>query len=70
VVKQGKTSGLTTEEARALLDSIDTSHVVGLRDRALVGVMVYSFACVGAVIGMQVEDYYPEGKRWWFRLHE
>jgi integrase len=32
--------------------------------------MVYSFARVSAVIGMRVEDYYPNGKRWWFRLHE
>lgn len=70
VVKQGKTPVLTAEEARELLDSIDTSHVVGLRDRALIGVMVYSFARVGAVVAMRVEDYYPQGKRWWFRLHE
>jgi site-specific recombinase XerD len=70
VVKCGKTPVLTAEEARGLLDSIDTSHVVGLRDRALIGVMVYSFARVGAVVGMRVEDYYPQGKRWWFRLHE
>ena len=32
--------------------------------------MVYSFARVGAVIGMNVEDYYQQGKRWWLRLHE
>ena len=56
--------------ARQLLDRIDTSHVVGLRDRALIGVMVYSFARVGAVVGMKVEDYYGNGKRWWLRLHE
>jgi integrase/recombinase XerD len=33
-------------------------------------VMVYSFARVRAVVGMNVEDYFQEGKRWWFRLHE
>ena len=32
--------------------------------------MVYSFARVGAVVGIRVEDDYPQGKRWWFRLHE
>lgn len=32
--------------------------------------MVYSFARVSATTSMQVGDYYPEGKRWWFRLHE
>ena len=48
----------------------DTSHVVGLRDRALIGLMVYSFARVGAAVAMRVEDYYPKSKRWWVRLHE
>jgi integrase/recombinase XerD len=42
----------------------------GLRDRALIGVMVFSFARVSAVVGMNVEDYYQQGKRWWLRLHE
>ena len=46
VVKRGKTPVLTGKEARRLLDSIDTSTVTGLRDRALIGVMVYSFARV------------------------
>lgn len=70
VVKKGKTPVLTAAQARQLLDSIDTCNIVGLRDRALVGVMVYSFARVSAVIGMRVEDYYQSGKRWWVRLHE
>jgi integrase len=70
VVKRGKTPVLSREQARQLLDSIDTSTVIGLRDRALIGLMVYSFARVSAVVSMVVEDYYPEGKRWWFRLHE
>ena len=42
----------------------------GLRDRALLAVMVYTFARVGAVIAMPVEDYFQQGKRWWFRFHE
>ena len=53
-----------------MLDSIDTGPLIGLRDRALIGVMVYSFARVSAVIGMRVEDYCPNGKRYWLRLHE
>lgn len=47
-VKKGKTPVLTAEEARALLESIDTSSVVGLRDRALIALMTYTFARVGA----------------------
>jgi integrase len=70
VVKRGKTPVLTPEEARALLDSIDTATVVGRRDRALISLMVFTFARVGAVVAMRVEDYYPQGKRWWVRLHE
>jgi integrase/recombinase XerD len=70
VVKRGKTPVLTPEEARALLDSIDISTVVGLRDRALISLMTFTFARVGAVVDMRVEDYYPQGKRWWVRLHE
>jgi integrase/recombinase XerD len=69
-IKKGKTSVLSAEETRKLLDSIDTSHVVGLRDRALIGAMVYSFARVSAVVNMRVRDYYPNGKRYWLRLHE
>ncbi len=70
VVKKGKTPVLTAEQARELLDSIDTSKIAGLRDRAILGVMIFSFARVGAVVAMNLEDYYQSGKRWWFRLHE
>jgi site-specific recombinase XerD len=70
VVKTGKTTVLDAKQARLLLDSIDTSTVVGLRDRALISVMTFAFARIGAVVAMRVEDYYPKGKRWWVRLHE
>ena len=70
VVKTGKTTVLTGEQARELLDSIDTSTLVGLRDRAVISVMTFAFARIGAVVAMRVEDYYPKGKRWWVRLHE
>jgi len=85
VVKKGKTPVLTAEEARELLDSIEVVRntgaqedgsqseepdLVGLRDRALIGVMVYTFARVNAVIGMKVKDYFVQGRRGWVRLHE
>ena len=70
VIKRGKTPVLTAEETRELLDSIDTNALPGVRDRALIGVLVYSFARIGAALAMRVEDYYPEGKRWKLRLHE
>ncbi|MGA9996698.1 MAG: tyrosine-type recombinase/integrase [Pyrinomonadaceae bacterium] len=69
-IKKGKTPVLSGSEARKLLDSIDTSHTVGLRDRALIALMVYSFARVSAVVQMRRRDYYINGKRYWIRLHE
>ena len=70
VVKKGKTSVLDGDEAKKLIDSIDVSTIVGLRDRALIALLVYTFARVSAALHMNVEDYYPQGKRWWVRLHE
>jgi site-specific recombinase XerD len=69
-VKRGKTPVLSEDDTRDLLDSIDTSTLIGLRDRALLAVMTYTFGRVSAVVAMKVEDYYPQGKRWWIRLHE
>ena len=53
-----------------LLESIDTSSVVGLRDRALIALLTYTFARVGASVKMRVEDLYTQGRRTWARLHE
>ena len=69
-VKKGKTPVLAADEARTLIDAIDTSTITGLRDRALIGLMVYTFARVGAVIKMQIDDVYVQGRRTWVRLHE
>jgi site-specific recombinase XerD len=70
VIKKGKTPVLQPAEARQLFDSIDITTIVGLRDRALIGIMTYSFARVGAVVKMNVEDFFQNGRRSWFRLHE
>jgi integrase len=70
VVKTGKTTVQSGEQARELLDSIDVTTLVGLRDRALIPVMTFAFARIGAVVAMRVEDYYANGKRWWVRLYE
>jgi integrase/recombinase XerD len=55
---------------RQLLNAIEGTALIDLRDRALIGFLLYTFARVGAVIAMNVEDYYPNGKRWFVRLHE
>lgn len=70
VVKRGKTPVLAPEEARAILDAIDLSTPIGLRDRALIGLMVYTFARIGAATAMRVEDVFTQNRRLWVRLHE
>ena len=70
IVKKGKTPVLTPKEARRLLDGIDLSTHTGLRDRALIGLMIYSFARIGAALSMKVQDVYVQNRRLWVRLHE
>jgi site-specific recombinase XerD len=68
--RTGKTPVLDPVEARQLIDRIDISTPIGLRDRALIGLMVYSFARIGAAVGMKVEDVFVQNRRLWVRLHE
>jgi site-specific recombinase XerD len=70
VVRQGKTPVLEPAEARLLLDSIDVSTSIGLRDRALIALMVYSFGRIGAALAMRVEDVFTQNRRLWVRLRE
>jgi len=70
VVKAGKTPVLALEEARTLIDSIEVTTIAGLRDRALIGLMVFSFARIGAALGMKVEDVFTQNRRLWVRLLE
>ena len=70
VVTKGATPVLSPAEARRLLEAIDTGTLAGRRDRALVSVMLYSFARVSAVIAMRKQDYFRQESRGWLRLHE
>jgi len=70
VVTCGQTPVLDPAEARPLLHSIDASTRAGLRDRALIGLMVYSFARIGAALGMTIEDAFTQNRRLWVRLRE
>ena len=53
IVRRGKTPVLDPADARQLLDAIDTTTIISLRDRALIGPMVYSFARIGAAFWRQ-----------------
>ena len=68
--RHGTTPILTDLETRELFDSLDTSHIVGLRDRAILAVLVYAVGRVSAVTSMSVRDFFPSGRRWKVRLHE
>ncbi len=70
VVTVGRTPVLTAEEARQLLDAIDISTIAGKRDRALIATMLYTFARIGAVTSMDVDDYELRGRRMWINLRE
>ena len=70
IVRQGTTPVLEPAEARALLDAIDVTTHAGLRDRALIALMVFSFARIGAALAMKVEDVFTQNRRLWVRLRE
>jgi site-specific recombinase XerD len=67
---KGKTPAFVDGEVQTLLNSIDTFSQVGLRDRALLGVLAYTFARIGAAVNLKVEDYYPSWKRFLLRFRE
>lgn len=70
-VKKGKTPVLVPEDARTLFDCIDITTLAGLRDRAVMALLFYSFARVSAALAMRVEDVYHLGRgRVAVRLHE
>src|SRR5262249_31160360 len=69
-VVEGKTPEIAVEQARALLRSIDVSHAVGLRDRALIAVLIYTAARVGAVCRLKVHDLQHDGSQWCLRFTE
>ena len=68
--RQGKTPVLDPAEARVLLDSIDVATPIGMRDRALIALMIYSFGRIGAALAMRVEDAFVQNRRLWVRLRE
>lgn len=69
-VMEGKTPEISIEQARKLFKSIDVSDVVGLRDRAVLGVLVYTGARVGAVAKLRLSDYRNLGEQRALRFRE
>jgi site-specific recombinase XerD len=69
-VVEGKTPEITVPQARALLASINTGHVVGLRDRTLIAVLIYTAVRVGAVARLTLRDLRYDGTQWSLRFAE
>jgi site-specific recombinase XerC len=67
---EGKTPAFDTDQVQKVLDKIDTSNEVGLRDRALLGTLAYTFARIGVVVSLKVEDYFQTGMRSMIRFRE
>jgi integrase/recombinase XerD len=67
---KGKPPAFVEGEVQKLLSAIETTTHTDLRDRALLGTLVYTFARIGAVVNLKVEDYYPSGKRFLLRFKE
>jgi integrase/recombinase XerD len=69
-VIEGKTPEITPAQARALLSSVSTNQVVGLRDRDIVGVMIYTAARVGAIAKLQLKHLVHDGSQYCLRFDE
>ena len=69
-VIEGKTPEIGVEQARKLGRSIDTSHVVGLRDRAIIGILIYTAARVGAVATLRRANFYSVSDQYCLRFSE
>ncbi|MDP9121223.1 MAG: site-specific integrase [Acidobacteriota bacterium] len=73
VIRVGKTPVLEEEDARVLLASIAGDELIDHRDRALLAVLLYSFARIGAVVGprgLRVRDYENQRRRAYLALRE
>jgi integrase len=66
----GYPHGRGADTLPSTVPSPDVTTHAGLRDRALIGLMVYSFARIGAAFGTVVEDVYTQDRRLWVRLRE
>ncbi len=69
-VAKGKTPVLTGEQTLQLLNAIDTSTLIGLRDRAMIAAMAYSFARIGAIAALEIRHVFRQQRRLWLRLSE
>jgi len=69
-VVEGKTPQIDRDQVRTLFKSIDVSNPVGLRDRAILAVLVYTAARVGAVAKLTLKSFKYDGTQYSLRFSE
>src|SRR3954453_19554560 len=69
-VREGKTPAFDDRQVRSLLDSIETGHVVGIRDKTLLMILAFTAARAGAVAKLRTSDYFTDGRSWYFNFGE
>jgi integrase/recombinase XerD len=67
---EGKTPEISIDQARQLLASLDTTHVIGLRDRAILAILVYTSSRAGAVAKLKRGNFYRAGESWMLHFSE
>jgi site-specific recombinase XerD len=70
IQREGSTPILTAEEATEFIEGLPTSSIKDKRDKAIIGVLTYTFARVSAITEMRRDDYFQAGRRWKVRLRE
>jgi integrase/recombinase XerC len=69
-VKASKAAVLNSQDIYRVLEAIDSTTAVGLRDRAFIGFMFYCFADIPSALTMRVQDVYLRNRRVWIRLNK
>lgn len=69
-VVEGRTPEISATQVRRLLSSIDTTKMIGLRDRAFISVLVYTAVRVGAVAALRLKDFEHDDTNWTLRFVE
>lgn len=69
-VIEGKTPEITVKQARMLLQSIDTTDIIGLRDKSIIAILIYTAARVGAVAKLKCKDLYDTGDQFCLRFND
>lgn len=67
---EGKTPEIGIEQARRLMASLDTATLIGLRDRAIIAILIYTATRAGAVAKLQLRHFSSDGTQWTLRFAE